>query len=295
MNKSNILLLFLIVGVSACLGFPGNQALVSSPTIKSVENQDVFFNVEATPADIKVGKNVTLSLSLRNNAASNITDAKVLAFDQCLFSGETEKEFSSLRPNRTELWVWRWTAGTTEFPRDCQLSFRTEYSASTKLTSDIAVLSDAEFNARVQAGTLKDLPILLRKEDKPLSLSVAFSEQQPFLGNDVISIYIDYANTGAGIMNELNPGDIEIEIPANLQPTTPNIPECGTAYGFVNNNPNKLTLIKTLSFINNKAPRTTCTFKTNTSQPINIQTFQITANYKYMLDNSIVVKVLPIR
>ncbi|MFQ6020597.1 MAG: hypothetical protein ACE5J4_01090 [Candidatus Aenigmatarchaeota archaeon] len=56
---------------------------------------------------------------------------------------------------------------------------------------------------------------------------------------------------------------------------------------------NTMYLKKDLKFFNNRASRSTCNLKVKASQPIDIQSITLTANYKYMLDNSITVKVKP--
>jgi hypothetical protein len=71
-------------------------------------------------------------------------------------------------------------------------------------------------------------------------------------------------------------------------------PRCGTE-----DNPTyiyedgKMILDKDLKFVNDRAPQTTCTFEVTGKDPINMGTLTLTANYKYQLDNSLLVKITP--
>jgi len=52
-----------------------------------------------------------------------------------------------------------------------------------------------------------------------------------------------------------------------------------------------LSINRTLNFVGNRASSSTCSFTTTTTQEMDIKSLTITARYKYMLDNSILIKV----
>lgn len=54
-----------------------------------------------------------------------------------------------------------------------------------------------------------------------------------------------------------------------------------------------LSLNRTLNFVGNRASTSTCSFKTMISQPMQILSLVLTTSYKYILDNSISVRVKP--
>jgi hypothetical protein len=94
---------------------------------------------------------------------------------------------------------------------------------------------------------------------------------------------INYAYTGSGFINVT---DITINVPENLQASSSSCKD----YTY---NSGTLTLHKLLKFINKKASPSICTFTTKASEPIDIKSLVLTADYKYTIDSSITIRVKP--
>ena len=282
--QKHLLLLLSLVLISGCLG-GSNVQKAAVGVSETKDNPDVYLKIESVPSEVDVGRTLNLIFTMQNKQNKEIANVRTTAFDQCLFSGDVEEEIANLRPNRTERWSWKWTAGQTQFNRECTLKFRTEYENNFTLSQDIIVLKESEFLNRELQGTLDELTPISSASNNPLVITVGFSEEQPFLENDLVLMQIEYSNVGNGFIDKINSGDITIKIPTNL-----NFVECGTAYNY-DSSTKTMALAKTLTFINNRAPTSSCRFNTTAQQPIDIKPLTLNAKYKYSFDNSIIVKV----
>lgn len=327
-----------------------------------IGSPDIFLKIEAIQSQIKSGRNLYLMFELRNKHNYELKNVEIIAYDQCLFSGESKKEIKTLKPNQTLTWTWKWTSEKTDFDTVCNIKFKTSYEATVTWSQGIATLNQIEYEQRELSGTLKEIPIPSFYPDSPLGISITFSNEQPFLGNgEKEYMYIDYSNKGKGFINLES---IKIRFPSNMGVTisnivnesvnfaandtyyqTSNMPLVGvlavycdaahtvkyptSAYAwdhdsgikiYVNGTgscPNVTTgihyvdyyvygemnvscddydslgrLKKTLSFIKGRAKRSTCSFTPVAQKPIDVETLSLTATYKYVFDNSIIVRVL---
>lgn len=336
-----IFIIFALVFISLCVQPDVQQA---GMVIIDTGSPDIFIKAEAIPSEVRAGRNATFVFELRNKHDFDIYNIDLEVYDQCLFSGENKKSIEKLGPNQTKMWSWKWEAEEIYFDKDCSIKFKTEYEANFSLMRSIAVLRAAEYEQKELSGTLGDVSITSSSTDSPLSISLTFYENQPFLENEKNYIYLDYSNLGDGYIDVKN---ITINIPDNLQNIDCNdytISEnCeGTAtactefeWDGTNGNCNDqqlgcedpedaeegdscvgdptecesftdnslciaqkgcrlssiFSLNRKLNFINNRASKSTCSFIPKASQPVDIQTLMLTANYKYLFDNSMIVKV----
>ena len=286
-----VLLLITIVLISGCIDFPESQQATLG-FVERTNNPDVYLSSKSTPTEVKGGRNITLTFNLTNKQGFDIENISLSAYDQCIFSGENEWSKDELRVNRTQLWNWKWSSPKVELEKDCEIKLRTEYDSQYNLTQDIIVLAETEYYIREQTGNLSDLQPSSSSNLSPLKISLRFSDTQPFLEKEDIIMFIDYENIGDGFIEIYN---ITMFVPDNLQGTcnhytkseaTRSVDETGVSG-------NEFVLNRELTFFNNKATESTCTFTTNATQIIDQQILAITAYYKYMFDNSMIIKVKP--
>jgi hypothetical protein len=286
-----LLIVIAIIFVSLCTEipyiselFPIEQALGS---LEVKIDSEIYIRVESIPKEVRKGRNVKITVELRNNANYNLENVRLQAYDQCIFTGDNEITIDELRPNVTNLTSWEWTAGVVTLPTDCSIKFRVEYDGDFSLFQDVIVLTDSEYEMRQQAGTLHNIPIQTSSSSRPLKISVSFTEEQPLLDGTDVSMRINYAYTGNAFMDVEN-GDVKITFPENLQP-----PEEQSECKDYDISGNPLLLKEPLKFINKRASPSICTFTAKASQPMDIKTLSLTATYKYILDNSLLIKVKP--
>lgn len=288
-----LLIIIAIIFVSLCTEipyiselFPVEQALGS---LEVKTDSEIYIRIDAIPKEVKKGRDVKITIELRNKANYNLENVRLQAYDTCVFDtkGEDEIIIDELRPNVTNLTSWEWTSGDVTLPTDCVIKFRVEYDGDFSLFQDIIVLTESEYEMRQQAGTLYNIPVQTSSSDRPLKISVSFSEEQPLLDGTGVGIYINYAYTGNAFM-DVKEGDIIINVSDNLQP--PSDPLDCKDY---NINGNILSLKEPLKFINKRASPSICTFTTKASQPMDIKILSLTTTYKYILDNSLLIKVKP--
>lgn len=283
MKKTLLLLLLLLVLLNSGCVFPGQRAQIEYG-YASAATEDLSLTVEAFPAEVKQEKSTSLYFTVENKQQFDIESAAVSIYDTCLFTGETTKDIGTLGYDDTETWSWRYTAGKTEFEKDCNIRFKLAYIAPLNIYQTIAVLQEAEYQQELRSGEISKIDIQQYSTSNPLKISLSFSDPQPFIDNTDLYIYIDYTNTGSGFIDKLEKGDITIKIPDNLA-----LQQCND----YRQEGSKLILDKDLTFINNRAKQSLCKFKTKSAQPKDLKTLTITANYKYELDNSIIIKIKP--
>jgi len=292
------LLILAIVFISLCVGLPielpqlGQTPITQEPGVSIIDqgSPDIYLSIQTIPLEVRQGRTLTLIFEIRNKNTFDLEDVEVMAYDTCIFDYDDSSErtasyrdIDTLSPNETETWTWEWITGSTELEKDCEIKFKTEYIGNFSLFQDIAILSESEYKIRQLEGTLQNVPIRSYSSKTPLKITLTFPENQPFL-EDITgySMYIDYYNIGIGFIT-VNKEDIEIDIPGNIENQELDCGDYYTSEGVLN---------KDLRFIKNKALRTTCDFKTiKVGQPIDIKSLSLTANYKYVLDNSISVRV----
>lgn len=287
MKKIFLLTLLAAVLLAGCV-FPGQKSQVGlTYGTSSAENPDISVSVSATPTEVTSGRNITVYFDLTNlRTDENLTDVNLTVYDYCEFDtgGQYFKNFKPIKPNRTETWNWKWKSPNVQFERDCEIKFKVEWAGQTKILQDMVVLSDAEYYAREQAGTLQNISINSYASPSPISISLSFSDPQPWLAGEENYMYIDYSDVGGGIIDKLEEGKVNISFPDNTKVISCN---------YYNKIDDVYQLNTNLSFINRAAPKTTCTFNTISTNPISTGTFRLSANYKYTLDNYFTVKIKP--
>ena len=280
------LLILAIVLVSLCTGLPeipfinpGNTSIQKAGVlIIDSESPDVFIEVNAIPTEVKASRNINVFFELRNKNLYDLKNVNLTVYDPCIFTGDMGKYIDNIGANRTVSFSLKLTAGETDLDKDCNVKFRVTYDAEYSLYQDIAVLAQSEYEQREISGTLNNIPIQSSYPESPLKISVSFSEVQPFMENENYFLYLNYYNIGNGFV-DARKGDIKIQIPSNV-----NNFNCADY-------DSSLVINKDLIFIGNRASSSTCSFTTVASQEMDIKSLTITARYKYMLDNSILIKV----
>ncbi len=278
------LLLFLVALVAAVSGCVSNfpfaqQASIANPTVTS-ETQDLVLKAEAVPLEVRSGKNLEIFFEI--DALKDLKNLSFAVTDACLFSGGTKgPENIELNANKTRDFKITLAAGSPGFDTNCQIRFRANYSSILVAAQDIIVLSDSEFLTEQRSGKIGERVAQFASTDNPLKITTSFSEPQPFEDASDEFMYIEYSNTGSGVLEKLEKGSVVMTAPGNVKISCDD-------YGL---NGNKLTLNRDLTFINGRAKKSTCKLTTQALQPADSKTLQLTANYLYAVDNSINVKI----
>jgi len=367
-NMALLLSVTFVLLVSACVQLPfGREQVGAGPGTAEIKNSDVTVQVLAYPAEVRGGSDISVKWDTTNMQENDpLSDVNINAYDTCLFSGtETTKHFDKLQPNRTQTWDWSWTSQTTPFERDCEIKFKTNWSGTAHVSQQISVLTDSEYYAREQAGTLSALSGTSTASSNPVSISLRFSDPMPWQTGSTVYMHIDVSNIGGGLIDKMPKGSIQITVPNNLvgscdgylgagssctgtrtypcssyttksecdaafcssfvtghctpvscpkthsecdtEPgcdwieevmcnvvpcTSLTTSQCGSVPGCqISSSSNTLVLDRDLNFVSGRAPSLTCTFTTAADEPISTGVLNMSANYKYELDNSFTVKV----
>lgn len=279
MNKLLFFLLsiVLIVFISGCV-FPVQKAQVGYGSTE-LATEDLKVSVESALSEVQAGKSTNLYFVAENRQPFDIENIKVNVYDACLFSGDKEQSFK-LEPNKTKEWKWKYMAGDTTLPIDCNIKFKTEYAGSIIKIQTIAVLREDEYLQETRTGDIGKIRVQSSSTANPLKISLSFSETQPFADGLEVYMRLNYQYSGEGIIDKLEAGSVSIVFPPNV--------EVASCDDYSNG-----ALNKDLVFINKKAEDSVCKLRAKASQPIDSKTLTLTAKYKYTSDNKITIKVKP--
>ena len=323
------LLILAILAISMCTGLPeipfinpGNTSIQKSGIITvDTESPDVFIRAEFIPSEVKGGRPASIFFELKNKNTFNLKNITLFVYDSCIFSGNTTKTIDELKINRSIQWSWSWKAGNTSLDKDCKVKFRVTYDAEYSIFQDIAVLSSSEYQLKEVEGTLGDVPIQISSTESPFKVTLSFSDKQPFIENENYYLNLDYYNSGIGVIDfkaltittpdnveNFNCSDYNYKTKAELCTLFFKSKPGDFWYSFCDANhdgivdindiillggvmSNTLNINRKLTFVKNRAAGSVCSFTTKTSQPMDIKSLTITASYKYILDNSILMRV----
>jgi len=288
---------FLIILTSLCIDIPTNFPINIGPTVNQTNNplsvssdsQDISFKVDVSVSDVRAGRPVQLFFETRNKQGYELRNVNVSVYDNpCLVNGEFFNNTPTLKANQTKMWTLSFkTDSAIEFQKNCPIKFKFSYETVYSLFQDLAILSEGEYIQRDSSGTLGNIPISSTSSNSPLNVGITFSDKQPLIVNTIMSnpyfMYINYYNNGQGIFKSI---DVSITPSANM-----NNLRC---YLYKSEG-NKLRINSPSSiiFIKGKATPTTCNFTTSNVASMDIKSLSLTANYKYVLDNSITIVVKP--
>lgn len=213
------LLLIPVILIAACVQLPfGRQQVGPGPGAASNENPDISVNVAAYPTELKGGRDVSVTWNITNKQeAATLKDINIDVYDQCLFSGDNITHFDELKPDRPQMWTWKWSSQPTQFERDCEIKFKANWTGTASILQDINVLSDTEYYNREQAGTLGALAGITMATSNPVTISLRFSDTLPWIDNITVYMHIDVADTGDGFIDKLPKGSVNITYPSDLE------------------------------------------------------------------------------
>ena len=244
---------------------------------------DLLLAMNATPSQVQSGRTLVLDFEIKNNENVDLKDFNIFAYDQCLFSGESTwtPTDGTLRRNEVRFFTFKWTAQSVDFIRECNLKFRTQYTANTTVEQDVIAFKESEIIRYEQLGLLSSITPNVYARTSPLAIKINFSKPQPLTDQDTVFMYIDYENVGDGLVDIQS---ITITLPTNLIFNSCN--------DYVKTSNDTITLNKKINFIKNTGSQSTCSFTVNATKAQDTQFLSLIAMYKYMLDNSIIVKIL---
>ena len=283
-RKTLVLAAALIVIASGCTGQDGNvlqQILQIDVVTGGVE--DISIRAEV-PEFAREGRSYTWHVLA--TPSIDISDFRFSVYDRCggLFTALTDDTFSeeSIMANRTKTFEINYMFGETQAD-SCKVRFKTTYTSNMSMSQGIVVMTESEWMEREQKGTRKDIPVHAYSTVNPLRMEISFSHDQPLIEEEDVRMYIDYYDEGTGIISSLEPGDVKIEVPKNLEFIT-----CDD-YKVEGD---MIILDAEKKFTNKRGTRTTCEFRTKAEQPIDSRTMFIEALYGYELNSDFTVSVL---
>jgi hypothetical protein len=286
MKKLIFLTLLLVLSTSLCVNLPfdipfltQNKTVAQTGFSTSLSSQDLSLNVGYSLTEVKVGRDLIFYLDINNNQDYDLANVAVQVYDNPCFTEASTNPFTktigTLKKGSTVTWTAKMQANSgITMEKSCPIRFKVSYDGQYFRSDDIAVLPESEYILKESQGTLSSVPISSTASSSPLNVQTRFSEKQPFLEGQSYYMFVDYKNYGQGNFQNVN---------IQFTPTTNIDLNCGS---YLTNNQ-----ITDLKFIKGQAPTTTCTMKTKSVSSIDIETFKISATYKYVLDNFITVTV----
>ena len=201
------LLLLAVIAVSACVNLPFFQGKVGfGPSSVTEENPDMLFDVTAVQPEVKAGRTLTIEYLVQNkHEIFDMEKVNLNVYDLCLMGGKggifTDL---TLKPNRTKSTSEKYSVGSTDFEKSCEIKFRGSYKGHFEASQDVAVLTQAEYDLRSQRGTLGEINPLSSASRNAVTMTISFLESQPYVDGDKVRMYIDYRNNADGIIDKLS-------------------------------------------------------------------------------------------
>ena len=285
-SKILVLAAAFVIIVSGCTGQDASviqQILKIDVVTGGVEDMNIVVEM---PEYARVNRNFTWHMLA--TPSIGVSDFRFSVYDRCggLFTAMAPDSFTetSIRANRTKRFEMRYVLADTQV-ETCKVRFKTSYTSNMTMSQNIVVLEEFEWLEREDRGTRKDIPVHSYRSTNPLRMEFSFSQDQPLIEESEVKMYIDYYDDGTGIINELEPGDVMIKLPGNLEFIT-----CDD----YNIDGGMLVLNKEKKFISKKAVRSTCEFITQAEQVIDTRAMLVEALYTYNLDNEFEARILRI-
>lgn len=287
MKNILILSVILVLSISGCINLSGQKAGFEMGT-STVDADDLSLSIKAVPTEVKSGRSMSLTFTLQSKE-NDLKDVSVNAYDICSFTADkTEENITSMKQLTERKWSWKFILGETDFAKDCEIKLRASYKSNLLLTQDVISMSESEYYARGELGTLSELTVNSQTSTNPLKISLSFSDEQPFITGEEQKMYVHYSYSGDGYIDKLD--DVNITVPDFIASIECNGYELVTQ----DNGDRYLTQTREIKFSNKEAASTTCTFSTDVgSEPIKTGKISLTATYIYKFDESLIVKIIP--
>jgi len=291
MNKTFGIAVLAVIMTSACVG-QGGGVIQNVLTIDVVKGGIEDMTIQAKVPEF-ARANGDFNWQLVSEPVITVKEFGIEVIDRCQFVNKTPDSLAlpEIRANNTQIFTMTYHTPQVEFERPCPVSFKATYTSNATMSTTVAVLQEVEYMQRKAAGKLDEIPIRTFTSRNPLQLTVSWGPYgQPLLHGSANQLYIDYSNAGTGTIARLEPGQVVIQVPANMG----NDINCddyskSAAWG---NGDRTLTLSKQLDFLRKEAKRSTCTFIANASQPIDSQSLAITATYRYQLEGTVSIPLV---
>jgi|GEM_PF-5320734 len=285
-----VLLLTTAIFAAGCVGQGGNvfQSVMDVKVSGTSATEDTTITAKI-PEFARADTDFSWQLVVQPIA--DIKDFKIFIDDTGLFTdlqtGDPLNNGVTILANRTQTFNIKYRMGDPGLAEKTNIKLRSTYVSNASTSTTVAVLSDTEYFQRKAKGTLGEIPTSTWTSTSPLQLTVSWSDTMPLLDKQNVQMYVDYKNTGSGIIENLMPHQAFFSIPSNLEPkncddyTLVNLPEG-----------NRLELKNQLDFIQNKAKRSTCTFVAHSAGPIDSTSITGWVQYTYEIDNTITVPII---
>ncbi len=239
------------------------------------------------PELTRVGKEFNWKIAIA--PVNEIHEVNFEVYDPCIFAAKPldsdKQSWDVIRGNRSVQHTMTYMVGETNFERTCDVKFKMDYKSNATASQTIIVLTTDEYGQREVAGTLGQIPTPSSSSTSPFQVAISTNPKQPFLDDTDVQVYFDYATSGVGFISSLKQGDVVARMPSNL--INPRCDDFSLQDG-------KLVLSREIPFSGGKGlKRSTCTFTTKASSPVDSEPIILTATYGYEIDESVPIKVRP--
>ncbi|MBI4017635.1 MAG: hypothetical protein HY366_01670 [Candidatus Aenigmarchaeota archaeon] len=292
MNTPALMLAALVI-VSGCVSFGGALSAFSlTPTKKVSLVEELRITGSAAPNELLEHKKTTLSFELTNagnttlqNAALNLTDTCVL---DPLNAEDVYTELGSIRQGEIKGLDIDLQAQGTNLTQDCTVRYAASYESAATLISDVVVVSEDELTRLNKQGASPDLRIFETATAGPVEISFRVSKPQPIPVDTTFLVYIQLADKGAGNAEPIEVGALTMSYPSTVELDAAGCDDLSaTPDGLLANG-------RDVKFFNHESKTITCKFRTVSGGVVNeVGQFRADVAYKYILRNSIAVKVKP--
>ncbi|GEM_PF-6831632 len=285
-----VLGVFLLVSASGCIemddegdfaGFMG----IGEPEEIAVE--EISISAEPTLYNVDSGQENTVFFDIENRGNITVEDVDLHVFDMPHFVDDgKEKEVGELEPGMAESWEWDFVAEEVDSDRTSNIRYRLGYVSEAYAEHSVTVLSYDEYLTRQDEG---DLEADLRYAEKETSVDIelGFSQSQPFVEDEDFLLSFRFENVGDGSVQ----GQVFEEGSVTLSYPTEFLDLMNDCQGVMDINDGEAVLDEELYFYEGQTSEVSCRFEVETEQDLTEDVFEISAEYKYIVDDYFVLTV----
>jgi len=249
--------------------------------------EEISISAEPTLYNVDSGQENTVFFDIENRGNITVEDVDLHVFDMPHFVDDgKEKEVGELEPGMAESWEWDFVAEEVDSDRTSNIRYRLGYVSEAYAEHSVTVLSYDEYLTRQDEG---DLEADLRYAEKETSVDIelGFSQSQPFVEDEDFLLSFRFENVGDGSVQ----GQVFEEGSVTLSYPTEFLDLMNDCQGVMDINDGEAVLDEELYFYEGQTSEVSCRFEVETEQDLTEDVFEISAEYKYIVDDYFVLTV----
>ncbi len=241
---------------------------VNKAEVEKKEEEKFYDDVKVSMRLLKtvLHEGDTLRAEITVEALRDVEDVTLNIVNDCGLSFDSKKEeLGDIKKGsvRTITLEGRLEKGV-DLTRECELKFRISYKSTSKITTDVIVLSEREYERMLVKG--KSYVPSSSQDVGAVGISYSLSPAQPYKDGDTVFFSFHLYNRGSGTYKIT---DISFSAPSNLV-------EEGSKCGGLKSS--------SIELMGGESEKVVCKFQAHASEDVSIDSLSLSVEYLYKID-----------